>query len=185
MTIDEIMAAGDQWIPEQDATELRNLVALLMRNPPRNVVEIGVRRGGTIAIWHALCSGIVVGVDLPEIFNTDRHQQLAHQYPRFRSVLSDSHDPSTLVAVSVCLESEPVDFLFIDGDHSYEGVRQDWEMYSPMVRPGGLVGFHDIADTPYMRSVDNNVWRFWQGLDGEKTEFYEGGEFYGIGVVRV
>jgi predicted O-methyltransferase YrrM len=35
--------------------------------------------------------------------------------------------------------------LFIDGDHSYEGVKKDFEMYSPLVAEGGLIAFHDIA----------------------------------------
>jgi predicted O-methyltransferase YrrM len=38
-----------------------------------------------------------------------------------------------------------VDFLFIDGDHRYEGVLADWRDYAPLVRPGGLVAFHDIV----------------------------------------
>ena len=32
-----------------------------------------------------------------------------------------------------------IDFLFLDGDHSYEGVRRDFENYAPLVRPGGIV----------------------------------------------
>jgi predicted O-methyltransferase YrrM len=36
-----------------------------------------------------------------------------------------------------------VDFLFIDGDHSYDGLREDWEGWSPRVVPGGIVALHD------------------------------------------
>lgn len=36
-----------------------------------------------------------------------------------------------------------VGLLFIDADHSYEGVRRDFESWSPLVRPGGIVAFHD------------------------------------------
>jgi len=39
--------------------------------------------------------------------------------------------------------SLPIDLLFIDGDHSYEGVRRDWELFSPHVTPFGVVVFHD------------------------------------------
>ena len=41
----------------------------------------------------------------------------------------------------------PVDFVFIDGDHSPEGVREDWEVWSPHVPPGGVVAFHDARGT--------------------------------------
>jgi predicted O-methyltransferase YrrM len=37
----------------------------------------------------------------------------------------------------------PIDMLFIDGDHSYEGVKRDWELFSPFVVPFGVVVFHD------------------------------------------
>ena len=40
-----------------------------------------------------------------------------------------------------------VDFVFIDGDHSPEGVRGDWEAWSPHVKPGGVVAFHDARGT--------------------------------------
>lgn len=38
---------------------------------------------------------------------------------------------------------EPVDLVFIDGDHAERGVRQDWELWSPHVAPGGRAVFHD------------------------------------------
>jgi len=37
----------------------------------------------------------------------------------------------------------PIDLLFIDGDHSYAGVKRDWAEFSPFVTPFGVVVFHD------------------------------------------
>ena len=37
----------------------------------------------------------------------------------------------------------PIDLVFIDGDHSPEGCREDWELWHQHVRPGGAVSFHD------------------------------------------
>ena len=37
----------------------------------------------------------------------------------------------------------PVDFIFIDGDHSYEGLRGDWLAWKDRVAPGGIVALHD------------------------------------------
>jgi predicted O-methyltransferase YrrM len=38
-----------------------------------------------------------------------------------------------------------IDFLFIDGDHSFEGVSRDWEEWSRHVKPGGRVALHDAV----------------------------------------
>jgi hypothetical protein len=77
-----------------------------------------------------------------------------------------------------------VDFLFIDGDHSYEGVKKDFEMYSPLVKSGGLIAFHDIVDTDLIRSAGHGVHIFWRQLKGKKTEFCINGAWGGIGVLE-
>jgi predicted O-methyltransferase YrrM len=37
----------------------------------------------------------------------------------------------------------PIDLLFIDGDHSYEGVKNDWDLFVGHLSPFGVVVFHD------------------------------------------
>jgi len=39
----------------------------------------------------------------------------------------------------------PIDFLFIDGDHSYEGVKRDWTLFSPHLTRFGVTVFHDAT----------------------------------------
>lgn len=41
------------------------------------------------------------------------------------------------------------DFLFIDGDHSYEGVKSDMELYLPKLKPGARVAFHDYVGSSF------------------------------------
>lgn len=41
--------------------------------------------------------------------------------------------------------SKPIDLLFIDGDHSYEGVKADYENWAPYVKKGGFIAFHDYS----------------------------------------
>jgi predicted O-methyltransferase YrrM len=53
----------------------------------------------------------------------------------------------TLEEVKRILGGEKADFLFIDGDYTYEGVKRDL-MYSPLVREGGIIAFHDICPHP-------------------------------------
>ncbi|MCH7592347.1 MAG: class I SAM-dependent methyltransferase, partial [Planctomycetes bacterium] len=51
----------------------------------------------------------------------------------------------------------PIRMLLIDADHSYDGVRSDWERWSPHVAPGGLVVFHDYLFPDVARFVDGLV----------------------------
>jgi len=39
----------------------------------------------------------------------------------------------------------PIDFVFIDGDHSYQGCRNDMVNYFPLLRPGGILAGHDYG----------------------------------------
>src|SRR5205085_10582223 len=64
---------------------------------------------------------------------------------------------------------DPIDLLMIDGDHSYEGVKRDWELFSPFVKKTGVVLFHDTAwelcgrESSYYRA-DMGVPRFVESL---------------------
>jgi hypothetical protein len=42
----------------------------------------------------------------------------------------------------------PLDFLFVDGDHSWAGLEGDWRDWTPHVVPGGVVALHDSRPMP-------------------------------------
>lgn len=39
-----------------------------------------------------------------------------------------------------------IDFLHIDADHHYEGVKEDWTLFSPLVRDTGVITLHDTIN---------------------------------------
>ena len=90
-----------------------------------------------------------------------------------------------MAAVKTALAGDQIDLLFIDGDHTYDGVRQDFEMYGPLVREGGLIALHDIVPNP---SPVCTVDRFWLEIKDrypthEIVEDWKQGTM-GIGVVK-
>ena len=98
----------------------------------------------------------------------------------------DSHREETVHEVKDIFGKGLIDFAFIDGDHTYEGVKEDFEKYAPLVRQGGLVAFHDILPRPDLPEIA--VDRFWEELKKKyKTEELIGdegtGRRIGIGVV--
>jgi cephalosporin hydroxylase len=114
---------------------------------PKVVVEIGSLYGGTLWYWLQIPTvEEVVSVDLltdwDEIRDevTSARQHWPAWSDKLRTLEADSHDPATAETIA-----GPIDVLFVDGDHVYEGVRTDFDLWSPLVRSGGVVAFHDTV----------------------------------------
>jgi predicted O-methyltransferase YrrM len=90
--------------------------------------------------------------------------------------------------VGALLRGRPVDFLFIDADHTYDGVLANVRLYGPRVRAGGAIAFHDILPNP--RDPRIEVHRLWDHLRrvADVTEWVfpnATGHAPGIGLLRV
>lgn len=200
MTVRGIAKRAIQLGANQKLSELTPLVGLLKRRRLEVVVEIGTARGGTLAAWCALAQpdAVLVSVDLPGgrhgggYSEDEAVRYRAHARPRqdLHFLRRDSHDPETLEALEQILEHRPIDFLMIDGDHTYDGVAADYRMYGPLVRdPGGVIAFHDVL--PHPQVPDCQVDRFWDELKRTHNhlEFTDPGDdrgwgqWGGIGVV--
>jgi len=77
-------------------------------------------------------------------------------------IRKNSHEQNTLQEVKGILNNDKIDFLYIDGDHTYEGVKSDFKMYSDFVADGGIVAFHDIIPSPSDNRIEVN--EFWNEL---------------------
>lgn len=87
--------------------------------------------------------------------------------PRIRWHIARSQD------VGRDWDGPPIDLVFIDGDHSPQGCREDWDVWHPHVRPGGAVAFHDArrespdgTGSPGPTSVVAELFRQEQPSDG-------------------
>ncbi len=117
---------------------------------PATIVEIGrFKGGGTFLLAAALAEG-------GELYSYDLHVKLAGEYRgeeldrELREALRRyglDRRVHLLVADSRTAEPppRPCDLVFQDGDHTYEGVRADYEHWRPCLRPGGHLLFHDAA----------------------------------------
>jgi predicted O-methyltransferase YrrM len=184
--------SGSSLRPLQIEDELAWLVQQVRTLKPKTVLEIGTAQGGTLFLWTRLAQpdAIIVSIDLPGgKFGGGYNPRRASVYRRFprghqklHLLRENSHVTSTREKARALFAGNPVDFLFIDGDHTYEGVKKDWEMYSPLVRPGGLIVFHDIAGN----YEDTQVKRLWDSVKPgfEHREYaVDPKGYYGIGVL--
>ena len=159
----------------QHVDELTEFTKIVRHLAPQTVLEIGTAQGGVFWLMCRLAarSATLISLDLPP---SERHsggekfaidlQSMKNSGQTIHSVHGDSHALGTLEQVKKLLGDRMIDLLFIDGDHTYEGVRQDYLMYSQMVRPGGLVAFHDIVKTPWPGC---QVDRFWGELVQDRS----------------
>ena len=153
-------AAVNHHHASQRLDELTEVLTMVAQLEPEVIVEVGCDAGGTLYCWRTLFpSALVVGVTLPDNSPPTGGQGYPLVDWGATVLVADSHDPATAQRVRDQVGDRPVDVLLVDGDHSYDGARLDWQMYSPMVRPGGLVLLHDIA-TPGLGEVA----RFWRDV---------------------
>jgi len=139
----------------QKPLELHRYLAFLRQRRVASVLEIGSLWGGTFFAHCAVADpdATLVSVDWqpPDDAGTMASRFTAHARGNqaIHCIWHDSHSETAHATVRAALDGHPLDVLFIDGDHSLEGARRDYEMYAPLVRGGGIVAFHDIAaDVP-------------------------------------
>lgn len=177
--------------------ELTSLIAVVRDIRPRTVVEIGTYRGGTLACWAGIASADAHIICLDKldaafgIVARDGHvsdlRRLIRRGQRLTFLPLDSQLETTAQAVRDALDGSAVDFLWIDGDHRDAGVRRDFALYRPLVRPGGLIAFHDIHPNPaFPDNQSHLLWGELRTMPGARAfidQDHPGGAGMGIGIV--
>lgn len=105
-------------------------------------LEIGAAAGGTACLIADLIKPITIVI-------VDDNQHPKHELRElildaviYHEIIGNSRDPEIVIKA---LDMGPYDFMIIDGDHSYVGVKTDVENYLPMLREGGFLMLHDTA----------------------------------------
>jgi len=187
------------FLPLQRKPEILAFLKMVADLAPTRIGEIGTASGGT-AFLLSRCSvpqSRLVTLDI----GTRPGQSaalsiLAGAERSIVSMIADSHLAETAKRFGQAAGG-PFDVLLIDGDHSYEGVSQDFERYRRLVRTGGLIAFHDIMPDSRSRGGPDTgtdaggVPKFWRELmtryPGKTTAIIEreDQDACGIGVLRV
>lgn len=190
----------------QETWEFSKLAEIYLQLKPKKVIEIGSFYGATLWAWAnmmerseysigstgkfytAPSAGHIVSVDYPIGPSDGRYEEMIRCRDlwqswmagiHFHDIQGDSHARVTIERVGQILPEKDVDFLFIDGDHSYGGVKADYQNYSQFVRPGGLIVFHDVVGLPEVAKLWNEVKR------GQRyQEIYAGPNGWGIGIIE-
>jgi len=131
---------GTRWTRDNEV----NLLRKYAKQAQFGIVEIGILDGGTTKEMAKVAAVPVYGIDplVPDSMNKrliGTEEKILHNlsfYPKFKFFKDFSFNV-------VKNWNFPFDFIFIDGDHTYEAVKKDFEDWYPLTKPGGFIAFHD------------------------------------------
>lgn len=156
-------AASKVFPPLQLESEFVPFLEILLEMRPSTILEIGTHKGGTLFLLTRTLaqSGHIVSIDLPggpfgggfSPWRIPLYRFFSGKRQSMSLMRANSHLPGTVKQFEQITAGRLLDVLFIDGDHSYDGVKKDFEYYSPYVKAGGIIVFHDIVEGPMAGGV--------------------------------
>ena len=186
----------------QGKWEFSELVKIVRSHNPVNSLEIGSLYGGTLWHWISLTWRSVRSVDM--LVSPDDPRRKIQDASRamwkpwadaagvsLEAFVGDSASPD---AVAFMERGAPYDFFFLDGNHTYDGVKADFENCIRLASKGAMIAMHDVLPAPFWTSIE--VWRFWNELVAKgyvtqvlcsRPDQYFGPkrDTWGIGIVRL
>lgn len=153
---------------EQKPEEFKQLLDFLFQTKNKKyALEIGSNYGGTsFGLCHLYEH--VLSVDIKHDKNFDKIKEI---FPNYNYIISDSTTNDTINYIKSL--GIKFDFIFIDGDHSYEGVKNDYEKYKQFLADDGYMAFHDIIQSPETEQYNIFVSKLWSELKLQYKHSYE------------
>ena len=75
-------------------------------------------------------------------------------------------------------------YIYIDGDHSYRGVKLDYALFWPKLEKHGFMVFHDVVVKGYLDKGLFGVWKFWKELGKKQTIVFPFPKDSGLGIIQ-
>ena len=125
--------------------EMEYLCQLAERAPDGDGLEIGVYMGASLIAWGLTRQGRgrVMGID------DWSYRDIPNLQTKCRAALEQANVEAQLfdmaIAVASALIPGPLSFLFVDGDHTRKFVEEDIRLWTPKVKTGGVIAFHDYG----------------------------------------
>lgn len=76
------------------------------------------------------------------------------------------------------------DYIYVDGDHSYKGVKLDYKLFWSKLRKNGLMVFHDVIVKEWGELKEFGVWKFWQELKDKNKITFPFPKESGLGILQ-
>lgn len=178
------MIIDDKINETQIVTEFEELLQIYKEHKPFKIIEIGSLTGRALRhfMHYAQQGSTVISIDLPvrdfcgsgDYRVAEQEHNYKVEWPKWAKenkiklylIKGMSQNPKNLETVKSI--TSDVDFLFIDGNHFYDYVKKDLQMYGPLVRKGGIIALHDIG-----YAEEGGVYKLWEEIKNKYSSFKE------------
>lgn len=127
---------------------------------PENILEIGTM-GSTFWVMNKLSTGKKISIDIENRESIIHHFMWGEDWMFLTGNSQDSN-----IFETVKNKCDNFDLIFIDGDHTYEGVKKDFNLYKNLLSDRGYIAFHDIDPNHiFAGNYAGEVYKFWQELE--------------------
>ncbi len=75
-------------------------------------------------------------------------------------------------------------YIYIDGDHSYEGAKLDWNLFWPKLSKYGFMAFHDVVAHGYLDKGLFGVWKLWKEIGNKHAIIFPFPKDSGLGIIQ-
>jgi len=188
--------------------EFRALIGFVADRRPRTLLEIGTADGGSLFAHTrvAPADALIISIDLPDgpfgggypSWRIPLYKSFVRPGQHLELLRADSHAPATAARLAEILGGRRIDYAFVDGDHSYRGVKRDFDLCRRFAAESAVIAFHDIVTKPnsaYTAEADSStheqwaVHDFWREIKHHFPHWEyirdRAQEGYGIGVLHL
>lgn len=175
---------------QQIESEWTKIIGILNEEKINYGMEIGTFGGGSFLTLCEVANNNAVLIAMDNVAkpynDSELKKETLESFGKFNQQIyfykGDSHEKVAVNWTQNILQNSQLDYLFIDGDHSYDGVKKDFNNFSPFVRQGGIIMLHDIA-----KGSGSDVMVFWNEIKNNYSyqEFIENNNqgWAGIGII--
>jgi predicted O-methyltransferase YrrM len=165
------------------------MFSLISELRPRRYVELGTQYGASFfaacqMLKHLGLPSLAIAIDLwegdsqagfygEEVYNNFEHLRNTRYKNQSRSIRSLFSDAANH------FEDSSVDLIHIDGLHTYEAVKEDYNIWKPKLTKNGVMIFHDTNE--YLSTY--GVWDFFAEIRSKATESFDFKHAHGLGVL--
>lgn len=162
--------------PHSQTTRAEQAAIAKYSKDAQAAIEIGVYEGVNTAIIASSINAIGKLYAIDPFFKGKLgicyHEKIARKHAKAAGVFNKINFIAKFSFDAANDIPNNIDFIFVDGDHSLEGIKKDWELYAGKVKSGGIIALHDTSIPSHDSTVANlGSYKFFNEYISKDSQF--------------